>query len=433
MYVCVNWASAAAVYVLGFPAVTIVWLSATLGYALIGLLDHLGLVKAHGLAARNLRRSAAQQLRPRDNVNGLLRQFAYLSAQAVRATVVDVLALVAPGASRYVAVLVAEAVAALWLQLVPVPEPAAPRRDRARFAAALGYDLLIAFDLAHVVVVCFLLLAWEREGGLGFAAASTSTLLLFAVLKRQNDLRVEAEQQRRALIEVQAALDRRQRLATIGETASKVFHQIARHHGSVGIFAHLLSRGPADCAPPEAWAATVREHAARILGSVAEANRVMEELLRFGQDRALNVYPQPLGALVSECVRECGPQAEARDVVLDLRDGADVVLAVDKHKLKQALGNILDNAIAVTAPGGRVEVVSQVNGATVAVRVRDHGPGIAAEIRDRLFAPFCTTKPDGIGLGLALAKELVEAHGGTLDWQPAAPGTVFVLTLPRTS
>jgi signal transduction histidine kinase len=393
----------------------------------------LGLVTARGLAARSLRRTAAQQLRPRDNVHGLLRQFAYLSAHTVRAGVVAGMAIVAPGASLYLAVFVAEAATAAWLSVVPVPEPAAPRRDRARFAAALGYELLLAMDLAHVVVVCFLLLAWERAGGLGFAAASASTLLLFAVLKRQNDLRVEAERQRRALGEVREALDGRQRLAAIGETASKVFHQIARHHGSVGIFAHLLARGPARGVPAEAWAATVREHAARILGSVAEANRVMEELLRFGQDRALNLYPQPLETLVEECVRECRPQAEARGVALHVQDGVDAVLPVDKHKVKQALGNLLDNAIAVTAPGGCVEVASRVNGATVAVAVRDHGPGIAPEIRDRLFTPFCTTKPDGIGLGLALAKELIEAHGGTLEWAPAEPGTVFVLSLPRTA
>jgi signal transduction histidine kinase len=63
--------------------------------------------------------------------------------------------------------------------------------------------------------------------------------------------------------------------------------------------------------------------------------------------------------------------------------------------------------------------------------VRDHGAGVAPEIRDRLFTPFATTKPDGIGLGLVLARELVEAHGGTLAWQPATPGTEFVVTLPR--
>ena len=64
--------------------------------------------------------------------------------------------------------------------------------------------------------------------------------------------------------------------------------------------------------------------------------------------------------------------------------------------------------------------------------VRDHGPGVEPTIRDRLFTPFATTKPDGIGLGLVLARELVEAHGGTLEWRAAAPGAAFVVELPRT-
>jgi C4-dicarboxylate-specific signal transduction histidine kinase len=63
--------------------------------------------------------------------------------------------------------------------------------------------------------------------------------------------------------------------------------------------------------------------------------------------------------------------------------------------------------------------------------VRDHGAGVAAEIRNRLFTPFCTTKPNGVGVGLALAKELVDAHGGRLEWEPADPGARFVITLPR--
>jgi C4-dicarboxylate-specific signal transduction histidine kinase len=63
------------------------------------------------------------------------------------------------------------------------------------------------------------------------------------------------------------------------------------------------------------------------------------------------------------------------------------------------------------------------------IAVRDHGAGVAPEIRAHLFSPFATTKPDGIGLGLALARELIQAQGGTVDWREASPGTVFVATL----
>jgi phosphoglycerate-specific signal transduction histidine kinase len=80
---------------------------------------------------------------------------------------------------------------------------------------------------------------------------------------------------------VQGELDRRQRLATIGQTAATVFHQVGRHHGAIGMYAHLVGRSATIDRQ------VVREHATRILTSVEEANRVIDELLRFSQDRAL--------------------------------------------------------------------------------------------------------------------------------------------------
>jgi signal transduction histidine kinase len=434
IYFPVTWAAAASTYLIGPPALFVIWASATLGYLLIGVLDRLGLVEAKGLAAWNLRRAPAEQVRLRSNVHGLLRQFVYLGGHAIRAAATVAARALAPGVSIFVVVLAAEGLVTLWTRIVPVPAAAAPRTTRRRFAAALGRDLLVATDLVHVGIVCFLIMSWERGGPAGFVAASLSTVVLHVILKGQNDLRIESERQRLELISMSKELERRQRMAVIGQTASKVFHQIARHHGSVGIFAHLLSRGPGDGASSAElarWAETVRDHAVRILGSVEEANRVMDELLRFGQDRALNLYPQPLAEVVEECVRDCRPQAVRRGVPVTVGEAPPATVVLDKYKIVQAVGNLIDNALEVTPPGGHVEVVPGVNGSSVSIAVRDYGPGVPAAVHATLFTPFCTTKPEGVGLGLALAKELVEAHGGTIEWRSAGPGTVFVVTLPR--
>src|SRR5262249_2731906 len=175
----------------------------------------------------------------------------------------------------------------------------------------------------------------------------------------------------------------------------------------------------------------VREHAARILTSVEEANRVIEELLRFSQDRALNLYPHALDALLAECIAECAPRAEARGIEVALHATPDVVASLDKHKVKQAIGNLLDNAVDVSAPGSRVDVEASTSDGGVRISVRDRGPGVSAAIRDRLFTPFATTTADGIARGLTLAPELVQAPGAPLEWQPADAGTVFVVLLPR--
>ena len=159
---------------------------------------------------------------------------------------------------------------------------------------------------------------------------------------------------------------------------------------------------------------------------------MIDELLRFGQERTVNAYPQQLAALIDECVTEASPRAAVRGVRVRVAAG-DGVIGVDKNKIKQALGNILDNAIEASAMGAGVDVTASVDAAGARIEIRDHGTGVPEAVRARLFTPFCTTKADGAGLGLALARELVEAHGGAIEWRPAKPGTLFVVTLPRTS
>jgi signal transduction histidine kinase len=425
------WTSAAAAYILGPAVLPVYWMSTTLGFVLIVVLDGMGLVRATGITGETVRQVRRQPFPEATGVDGHLRGFLDISMHVVRVAVLALFAVLAPGRSLLTVVLVGEAAVALWLAVVPIPGRMAPRRGWARFSATLGRDMLFATELLQVAMVCFLLLAYHHGGAPGLIAASLSTLILHAILKRLNDTRIESERRRRELLDMRDALDRRERLAAIGQTASTVFHQVARHHGAIGMFAHLLTRGSTD-PEPEDWARTVHECAERISASVEDANRVIDELLRFGQDRALNLYPQSLTALIEECVTDCRTRADAGRVRVEVTALADTTVVLDKHKIRQALGNLLDNAIEVTEAGGRVEVEATSNDARVRITVRDFGAGVAEEIRARLFTPFCTTKLDGIGLGLALAKELVEAHGGRIEWSPLEPGTIFILTLPVT-
>jgi signal transduction histidine kinase len=289
--------------------------------------------------------------------------------------------------------------------------------------------MLVATAALQMLMIYFLLVSLERAGTAGWVATSAATLVLFAILKRLNDTRLESERRRRELVDVQGELARRQRLSVIGRTASTVFHQVARQHGAIGIFAHLLARD-ADRPDDPGWPQRVREHVTGILSSVHEANRVIDELMRFGQDRLLNLYEQPLGALVEECIAACRPRALARGIRLEVLPGPERVIVIDKHKITQALGNLLDNAVEASPAGGRVEVRWSLDGALVRIAIRDYGTGVPEEIRGRLFTPFCTTKPEGIGLGLALARELAEAHGGQVGLTGVTPGSEFVLSLP---
>ena len=106
-------------------------------------------------------------------------------------------------------------------------------------------------------------------------------------------------------------------------------------------------------------------------------------------------------------------------------------LAVDGDLVCQVLVGLLSNAAQASAPGGAVTVRAAAVGDGVELSVSDEGPGIAPELRDRVFEPFFTTRADGTGLGLAVARQIVEAHGGHIDvGERAGGGARFTLRLP---
>jgi signal transduction histidine kinase len=429
IYPPAEWTAASAAYVVGLALLPVFWLSAALGFALIVLLDGTGLVRASGIAADSVRWIRGRPHPPGVTVDGHLRGFVNVSTQAVRITVVAALHHLHLDPSLLIVVLVTEGAVAVWLAVLPIPGRMAPRLRWRRLAGTLGWDMLAATAALQVLMIYVLLVSLDSAGTAGWVATSAATLIVFGILKRLNDTRLESERRRRELLDVQEELAQRERLAVIGRTASTVFHQVARQHGAIGMFAHLLARDVEGPDGPD-WRRRVREHSGRILASLEEANRVVDELMRFGQDRALNFYEQPVAALVEECVGACRPRATARGVRLEVLAGRDQPVVVDKHKIRQALANLLDNAVDASRAGEPVEVRWAVAGPLLRIVVRDYGAGVPAAMRPRLFAPFCTTKLDGIGLGLALARELVEAHGGQVEARDAMPGSEFVVCLP---
>ena len=102
----------------------------------------------------------------------------------------------------------------------------------------------------------------------------------------------------------------------------------------------------------------------------------------------------------------------------------------DANLLSGALLNVMLNAGEASPAGGVVQVDLERNGAAARVRVRDSGPGIPLDQRERVFEPFYTTKASGTGLGLALAQRTIEEHGGTIRVEDAARGASFVIELP---
>jgi signal transduction histidine kinase len=118
-------------------------------------------------------------------------------------------------------------------------------------------------------------------------------------------------------------------------------------------------------------------------------------------------------------------------IVQDVPEGLAILL--DRGRIQRVLVNLLVNALDVMPDGGTIRISALVERHSVLIRVRDTGPGIASEIRDRIFQPFATAgKAGGLGLGLALSRQAVLDHGGRMWLESGSAGACFAFCLPRT-
>jgi len=183
-----------------------------------------------------------------------------------------------------------------------------------------------------------------------------------------------------------------------------------------------------------------REGVALMRDEAARMGRLVANLLllaRGDEARALDRRPVELDVLLLEAARQARAPAAARGVTVALGHEDQAMALGDADLLKQLLLNLVDNAVAYTPPGGRVELSLDVDGEWVRLSVRDTGPGIPAADLERIFERFYrldqarTRRGGGAGLGLAIARWIAEAHGGRIAVESAVgQGSVFTLVLP---
>lgn len=179
-------------------------------------------------------------------------------------------------------------------------------------------------------------------------------------------------------------------------------------------------------------AMTIEEEAKRL-------NQIVGNLLNLSRMEGGSLHPEmgwyDLGALIDDVAGRLRRLTEENRIAVDVPDDLPPVL-LDYIEIDQVLSNLIENATKHTPPGTEISVSARNDGARIRVEVADRGPGIPAGVMPRLFDPFFTTgdygpRPKGVGLGLAVARGLVEAHGGQL-WAENQPegGARFVFTLP---
>jgi two-component system sensor kinase FixL len=226
----------------------------------------------------------------------------------------------------------------------------------------------------------------------------------------------------------QEALNRAFRLGSMGEFAAALAHEINQPLTAVANYARIARNAPSIAAAAEATERVVTQ-----VDRAAEVVRRLRNLIRLGHSEAA---PAQVRDLVNAAVFYCRPEFDRQGVEVRVHFARELpAVSVDAVQIEQVLVNLLRNsAEALNDAGrhdGRIVVTGAREGEGVSIEVRDNGPGFDPGVAERAAAPFTTTKPEGLGLGLSLARSIVEAHGGTLAIKSGAFGASVSFTLPR--
>jgi two-component system, NtrC family, sensor histidine kinase HydH len=229
----------------------------------------------------------------------------------------------------------------------------------------------------------------------------------------------------------QLAVEERQEL--LSRLLARLAHEIRNPLSSLDIHVQLLEEDLVGIAPDAKEKLSGRLEI--IQGELHRLKSIMDHFLRLAGPSALDLEPVEIARLVSHVCELLRPEAAAREIDIEARvqPGLPPVTA-DPVRLTQALLNLVINAMQAIERKGRIEVNARVVDTSLSIAVRDTGPGIPPEKFKALFDPYFTTKPEGNGLGLWIAQQIVTAHGGGIQVQNVAEGGAqFTLLLPLSS
>ncbi len=237
----------------------------------------------------------------------------------------------------------------------------------------------------------------------------------------------------RKLGESRAIIEQQEKLASLGVLAAGVAHEVRNPLTSIKARLYTLEKA--------LRAGSAEAEDASVIGKeISRLERIVRDVLQFARPDEPRLVLVPAAQPLREIHELMAPQLQKHQIKLALEPAAEANLRIDPAQMKQVLLNLIQNAAESIERKGTVSLrarktAERLGGQVVpavALEVQDTGKGIPAEVQERLFDPFYTTKEAGTGLGLSIAARIVEKHGGRLGFQTQLnKGTTFSVVLPQ--
>jgi signal transduction histidine kinase len=215
-----------------------------------------------------------------------------------------------------------------------------------------------------------------------------------------------------------------ERLATIGQLAASIGHELRNPLGTIDSSLFLVQQRLSKLGLEDAL---VQKHHDKIAAQIKHCGKIITNLLDLARERPPVRKQTPVDKLIQLAVERAGLPP---GIELVIEHGDAATIDADADDLSHVLVNLLTNAAQVQQGKGRIRISAERFKGGTALRVADSGPGVPVEIRHRIFDALFTTKARGTGLGLALCRRILHAHGGEIDLEPSDAGAVFRLWVP---
>jgi PAS domain S-box-containing protein len=216
------------------------------------------------------------------------------------------------------------------------------------------------------------------------------------------------------------------RLSAIGRLTSGVAHEVKNPINAIVVHLEVLRQKLKEIDPD------TKRHMDVIGSEIQRLDRVVQTLVDFSRPVDLRLADMDLRKLVDDVVLLASPAAEQHQVRIERQTSQESMpVRIDADLVKQAVLNIVINGVQAMSSGGNLGIATRREGENALITIRDHGPGIAPDIRDKVFNLYFTTKKGGSGIGLAMAYRVVQLHHGSLEFTSIPEhGTIFYLRFP---